>query len=69
MITDSPTPPAPMTTTLSPGSTRAVLSTAPMPVVTAQPMSAAISGGVDGSIGMAASCATTWRSPNVPMPE
>ena len=69
MTADSPTPPAPMTTTLSPARTPAVLTTAPKPVVTAQPISAASSGGVPGSIGIAASCATTWRSPKVPIPE
>ncbi len=34
----SPMPPSPNTTTLAPGSTLAVLITAPMPVVTPQPM-------------------------------
>jgi hypothetical protein len=33
-----PMPPRPKTTTLAPGSTLAVLMTAPMPVVTPQPM-------------------------------
>jgi len=36
-ITLSPIPPSPNTTTLAPGSTRAVLITAPIPVVTPQP--------------------------------
>ena len=39
-----PTPPAPITTTDSPAWTFAVFRTAPIPVVTAQPISAAISG-------------------------
>ena len=69
MIADSPTPPSPTTTTDSPGRTRAVSSTAPTPVVTAQPMSAATSGGVRGSMGMAASAATTCAEPKVPMPQ
>lgn len=58
-----------MTTTDSPAFTPAVWCTAPMPVVTAQPMSAAISGAVRGSILIAADAATTWWVPNVPMPE
>ena len=57
-----------MTVTDSPASTLAVFRMAPMPVVTAQPISAATSGGVRGSILMAALPATTWRSPKVPIP-
>ena len=64
----SPTPPRPITTTDSPACTFAVWRTAPIPVVTAQPMSAATSGGVLGSILIAADAATTCRSPNVPIP-
>ncbi len=37
-MTLSPIPPKPNTTTFAPGSTLAVLMTAPMPVVTPQPM-------------------------------
>ena len=37
-MTFSPMPPSPNTATVDPGSTRAVLITAPMPVVTPQPM-------------------------------
>ena len=37
-ITFSPMPPSPNTTTLAPDSTFAVLMTAPIPVVTPQPM-------------------------------
>ena len=44
-----PTPPAPMTSTVAPGSTRAVLSTAPTPVCTAQPITHAISSGVSSA--------------------
>jgi hypothetical protein len=58
-----------MIVTDSPAPTPAVFLTAPMPVVTAQPMSAAISGGVRGSTGTAAEAATTWCVPNVPIPE
>ena len=39
----SPTPPQPMTTTLDPALTLAVLTTAPMPVSTPQAISAALS--------------------------
>ena len=44
-ITAWPTPPHPMTATIEPGSTCAVLSAAPTPVVTPQPMSASCSSG------------------------
>src|SRR6266542_4277489 len=47
---DNPTPPRPKTTALRPGRSWAVFTTAPTPVSTAQPNSAAISGGSDGSI-------------------
>ena len=46
-ITDWPMPPAPMTTTVWPGCTLARLSTAPVPVTTAQPMRHATSSGTD----------------------
>ena len=49
-ITFRPTPPQPNTATDEPGSTFAVLNTAPTPVVTAQPTSAARSSGIFGSI-------------------
>ncbi len=47
---ENPTPPSPTTATVEPGETRAVLSTAPTPVSTAQPKSAASSNGNSGSI-------------------
>ena len=46
----SPMPPQPITATVSPGRTCAVLITAPTPVVTPQPMSAALSSGMSGRI-------------------
>ena len=49
-IAARPTPPAPNTATVAPGSTRAVLSTAPTPVVTPQPISAARSSGMSSRI-------------------
>ena len=45
-IAARPTPPHPKTATVEPGSIRAVLSTAPTPVVTPHPMSAARSSGM-----------------------
>ena len=45
-----PTPPAPNTTQVEPGSTFAVLSAAPAPVITAQPTIAALSMPIEGSI-------------------
>ena len=45
-----PVPPRPMTATTAPGRTRAVLTTAPMPVITAHPNSAAWSRGMSGSM-------------------
>ena len=49
-IAASPTPPAPKTATVEPGSIRAVFSTAPTPVVTPQPIRAARSSGMSSSI-------------------
>ncbi len=59
-----PTPPQPTTATESPGRTRAVFSTAPKAVMTAQPMSAISLSGRDGSMGIAVCAGTTVRSPN-----
>ena len=46
----SPTPPHPITATVEPGSTLAVLNTAPTPVVTPQPIRAARSSGMSSRI-------------------
>ena len=46
LMQDSPIPPQPITTTVLPTSTLAVLCTAPTPVVTAQPIKAALSSGM-----------------------
>ncbi len=59
---DSPTPPSPMTATVAPAGTAAVLSTAPTPVVTQQPMSAATAGSVPSGTGIAAAAGTTLAS-------
>ena len=66
--TDRPTPPQPITTADEPGSTRAVLTTAPTPVVTPQPISAPTSAGSSAGTGTAAAADTTARSPNEPTP-
>ena len=62
MTHDRPTPPRPMTATLEPGSTAAVLSTAPTPVVTQHPMSAATAGSTPSGRGTAAASGTTVAS-------
>ena len=51
-ITDVPTPPQPITATVAPGVTCAVLSAAPNPVVNPQPISASWSDGRSVSTGM-----------------
>src|SRR5687767_4205607 len=55
----SPTPPTPKTAMLAPGGTAAVLMTAPTPVITEQPTSAAISSGILPSILIAQDSCTT----------
>ena len=57
---DSPTPPRPITATVEPAGTSAVLITAPTPVETPQPISAATSGGTPSGIGTTAVAGTTW---------
>ena len=54
-----PTPPTPKTAMLAPGGTAAVLITAPTPVITEQPMSAARSRGMFLSMAIADDSATT----------
>ncbi len=58
-MTLRPTPPAPMTTQVSPSWRRARLKTAPVPVITPQPMSAAAVSGISFGIG------THWFSPTM----
>ncbi len=55
----SPTPPTPKTAMLAPGGTAAVLMTAPTPVMTEQPISAAASIAMAGSILIAHDSCTT----------
>ena len=64
---DRPTPPRPMTATLAPAGTCAVLSTAPTPVVTQQPIRAATAGSVPSGRGIAAAAGTTDASAMVAM--
>ena len=59
LIADSPTPPQPITATVLPTSIFAVLMTAPKPVVTPQPMSAARSNGMSSRI---FTSACSWTS-------
>ena len=54
-----PIPPAPKTATVSPASTRAVLNTAPTPVMTPQPISEARSRGISSRI---FTIACSWTS-------
>ena len=63
----SPTPPQPMTTTLEPGLTPAVLTTAPSPVSTPQAMSAALSRAMSFGIAIACDWSTTMRSAKAPV--
>ena len=62
-----PTPPAPITSTVSPGSVRAANSTAPTPVIAAQPSSAASSSETPPPIGSAQRSVTVMRSCRQPV--
>src|SRR5690606_19902255 len=68
-MADSPTPPAPNTTVRVPASTRAVLAAAPKPVITPQPISAALSSGTSGSILTRLSWCSVWNCDIEPQPE
>ena len=57
-----PTPPQPITATVSPTLTPAALRTAPTPVITLQPTSAASHSGSSSGTGTAAAAGTTHRS-------
>ena len=61
-----PTPPAPKTTTVSPGLTPAAYTAEPHPVGTPQPTRHAISNGMSSSSGTTAHSETTAYSENVP---
>ena len=67
-MTAWPTPPHPMTATDEPGSTFAVNSAAPVPVVTPQPISARYSSGSSVSIFTSDISSTVIMSANVPRP-
>ena len=68
-ITERPTPPQPNTAMLEPGCTLAVLNTAPTPVVTPQPTSAAHSNGIFASTLIRFSAETVAYSAMAPQPE
>ena len=61
-------PPRPKTATAAPGWTRAVFSTAPMPVVTPQPRRHTLSSGASLRIFASAISGTTVYSANVDVP-
>ncbi len=65
---DSPTPPQPMTTTVAPGGTAAVLRTAPTPVATAQPTRHSTSRGASLRTLMAPAAGTTACSAKEEVP-
>ena len=67
MTHDSPTPPSPITATVEPAGTSAVLITAPTPVDTPHPISAATSGGTPSGIGTTAVAGTTCAVAIVPI--
>ena len=69
MTHDRPTPPRPMTATLAPAGTAAVLTTAPTPVETQQPMSAATAGSTPSGSAIAAASGTTAAAAIVPIPQ
>ena len=62
---ERPTPPHPITATRSPGRTPAVRQTAPTPVVTAQPTSAATSNGTSSGMRTHERSGTTHASAKV----
>src|SRR5215472_18225857 len=61
-----PTPPAPKITTVCPARTPAAYTAVPQPVGTPQPVSAATSNGMPGSMGTQEFCEMTARCENVP---
>ncbi len=62
----SPTPPAPITTTRSPAATRALCSTAPTPVMTAQAMTDAVVNPTPSGTATTCEAWTTTSSANAP---
>ena len=64
----SPTPPQPITATVSPRVTPPVLIAAPMPAITPQPSSPAVAGAIAGLTLVHCPAATSVRSANAPMP-
>ena len=68
-MADSPTPPAPSTTTTEPGATRAVLVAAQKPVITPQPTSAAERRGTSAAILIRLRVSSVAYSAITPQPE
>ena len=66
--TERPMPPSPSTSTVAPGSTLAVFSTAPAPVCTAHPITHATSSGVSAGILIAPVSLTSAYSAKPPTP-
>src|SRR4029077_17141295 len=64
----SPTPPQPITATLSPRVTPPVLMAAPMPAITPQPSRPAVAAGMAGLTFVHCPAATSVFSTNAPMP-
>ena len=67
-MTERPIPPRPKIATVDPGSTFAVLSTAPMPVVTPHPSRHTLSSGASGRIFASAISGTTVAFAKVDVP-
>jgi hypothetical protein len=66
--TESPTPPQPMTATVAPAGTWAVLRTAPTPVAMAHPMRQSASSGASRRTFTAPEAGTTTRSAKAEVP-
>jgi len=62
-----PTPPVPITTTVLPAGTRAVLTTAPSPVMTPQASKEAHSNDISSGMGTIWDCSTTTYSAKAPV--
>jgi len=67
-IADSPTPPQPKTSAVLPACTLAVLTAAPTPVITPQPISAARSSGTSRAIFTTLSACSVATSASTPQP-
>ena len=68
MIAASPTPPQPMTATVSPRETLPVFTAAPRPAITPQPSSPTTAGSAEGSTLVHCPAWTSVLSANAPIP-